>query len=76
MDPMIQRWQIAQTLVQNLVTLLAGPLRPTHSQVQAVLDQAAAQLKALDSQAPPPQPPINVPNIVPSQTTSAQPASS
>ncbi len=76
MDPVIQRWQIAQTLVQNLVNFLAATQRPTHGQVQAVLDQSAAQLKALDTQAQPPQTPITVPNIVPSPTTTAQPASS
>jgi hypothetical protein len=76
MDTTIERLRIAQVLVQNLVTLPAARQRPTHGQVQAVLDQAAAQLKALDAQPPAPQPPLNVPNLVPPQTTNAPAANS
>jgi hypothetical protein len=65
MESNTARWQIAQTLVQSLVALLAAPTRPTHAQVQSVLDQAAAQLKALDAQPQQPPTPINVPNLMP-----------
>lgn len=69
MDKTTQRWQAVQDLVQQLVNALTLPMRPDHTAVQAMLDAAAARVKAIDAQPSAPQIPLVVPSLVPAPAT-------
>ena len=60
MDPSVQKLQVAQNLIQQLLVLVPSSARP---QAQAALDAATAQLKTIEAQAP--LPPLVAPVFVP-----------
>jgi len=62
MDPNINRLQIAQTLIQSLLTLIPPA---SHAKAQLALDTAKQQLAALDAQTQAPVVPLVAPQLVP-----------
>lgn len=71
MDPLLQRLQIAQDLVQTLVGFLEAPIRPPRSAVQTALDAAGARVKALQAIEAQPMSPLVAPQLMPPTTTAA-----
>ena len=51
MDPLsIQRLQVAQELVQDLLSFLSMPIRPSPASIQAALDMANSKLQIINQQ--------------------------
>ena len=64
-DQIMQRLQVAQDLVQSLLTMMSLPTPPDRALVQSVLDVATNKIKAIDAQAVTAPAPFVLPQLVP-----------